>query len=439
VDRVARGALGGFGWRRAGAAGALLLAAPLLVRLYTTNPLLAWVPETVSVGLTAQSIVLEGNLGVQEYLPKLGPSADQDYALRWRGADLYSIEPVAVSLTFAPLFLAYRPQPASPWALTFNTVAAWVATTALVILGLWLLAITSIPRALLATGIVGLATCFRTITAAGLWQHTAGTLWLTLGLGLWSYATCRPSLYPLAGVALATATACRPILVPAALLVVVDAWRSGTPRGRWLTAAWVIGIGTLALYANWRLHGSLLGGRVAIVSGIARTHAVPAYFHFSLVHLAGLLAAPSRGLFIYSPILLFALPGLWCSFAATAPPPLRWISISAVLIFMLYGFIATWWGGWVFGPRYMADLLPFFGLWLALTPLPRRGRPLVAVLFVVALAWSVGVQQLGVAAYPCGWNESPKSVDQAPERLWDWRDTEIARCWAALSRRRGVP
>jgi hypothetical protein len=112
------------------------------------------------------------------------------------------------------------------------------------------------------------------------------------------------------------------------------------------------------------------------------------------------------------------------------------ISVAGILVFVLYGFVATWWGGWVFGPRYMTDMLPFFALWLARTPLPRRGRVVAAALFVATLGWSAWVQELGVRAYPCGWDANPVSVDRAPGRLWRWHDTEIARCRAALSQRR---
>jgi hypothetical protein len=106
-----------------------------------------------------------------------------------------------------------------------------------------------------------------------------------------------------------------------------------------------------------------------------------------------------------------------------------------VLVFLLYGFVSTWWGGWVFGPRFMADTLPFFALWLARTPLPRRGRVPLALAFATALGWSVWVYEVGVRAYPCGWDSSPTSVDLAPDRLWRLHDTELSRCWTVLRRR----
>jgi hypothetical protein len=421
-----------FAWRRFGPACVLLISAPLLGRIYTMNPVLGLASETVSAGLTAHSVVREGNVGLREYYPAARPGDDLGYALRWKGDRLYGMEFLASPLTFAPFYLPYRRDPAPPaipWT-TFGVVAARVATVAIVVLGLWLLRVTSPAWALVVTATIALGTCYRTITAAGLWTHTSATFWLVPGLALWWTAPRRPVLYPLAGAALAAATACRPVLAPAAALVAADAcvrWRAHRAVAL-ATAALVVGIGAFAAYANWHFHGSLFGGRAGFVQDITRTHNVPTYFRFSPVHLAALLVAPSRGLFVYSPVLLFALPGLARSLGAAAPAPARLMTVAGLGTFFLYGFIATWWGGWVFGPRYMADLLPFFALWLALTPCPRRARSAAGVLFVVALGWSLWVPQVAARAYPCGWNETPRSIDAAPERLWDWRDTEIARC-----------
>jgi hypothetical protein len=259
-----------------------------------------------------------------------------------------------------------------------------------------------------------------------------------MGLLLWSHARRHPGLYPLAAALLAAAAACRPVLVPAVLVALADTWlvAKARPAIAMATTILAVGLGTAALYANWHIHGSLLGGRTEVVSAIRRSHAVYAYFHFSPTHLAGLLVAPSRGVFVYSPVLLFAIPGLLHSLRAGQAPAARLISVAGILTFLLYGFIATWWGGRVFGPRYMTDLLPFFAFWLVSTPLPRRGRPFLAAAFALALSWSVGVQQLGALAYPCGeWDAKPRPIDKHPERLWSLRDTQIGRCAAELAGR----
>ena len=416
------------------AAGALLLAASafLLVPLYTGNPALGFAWETASAGLAAHSLAREGDLSVREYFPAASRGDTIGYALRWRDDGLYSIEPLASILTFTPFFVPHR----ATWPLArkpdpvHNLVAAQIATLTLIAMGLWLANVASLPRALLVVGIIALATPHRTIVASGLWQHTSGTLWLTLGLLAFGLAPRRRWLYPVAGAALALATACRPVLVPASLLLVLAATRDarGRPGPAVASAAIVAALGGVALFANWTLHGSLLGGRVDFVGSPERFADVSSYFSFSPVHWAGLLVSPNRGLFVFSPVLLFALPGLVRSLRADAPPTHRWISLSGLAIFGLYGFIATWWAGSVYGPRYMTDLLPFFAFWMARTPLPQRGRAVLGALFATAVLASAAVQSVGARAYPCGWNAFPAELDRAPERVWSWRDTQIRRC-----------
>jgi len=425
--------------RRLAVLAALVLAAPWIARFYTRNARLGAVPETIAAGVTAYALADAGTADVTAYYPPRDFPHGLLYGVARYPTGLYGIEPIASPLTFAPFLRPYRGMPPESvrirWTL-FHATAARVTTLTLLVLALWLVGITSLPRALLVTAIIALATPVRTINAGGLWQHTSAGLWAVTGLALWSAAARRPALYPLAGLALALATACRPIFVPAALVVVWDALRDRRRLGAGVTTALVVtAIGGLALFANWYLHGSVLGGRASIVTSIAKTHAVPSYFHFTPWTWIGLLAAPSRGLFVYSPVLLFALPGLVHTLRASSPPTERLMSLAGVLVFGLYGFVATWWAGWVFGPRYMADTLPFFAFWLVRTPLPRRGRVPLALLFVLALGWSIAVYEVGVRAYPCGWDAHPVSVDTAPSRLWSLDDTELSRCWTALRHR----
>ena len=420
----------------------LVVASPWIARFYAQNARLGTVPETIAGAVAAYAMVDAGTVDVSAYFPPNAVGPGLRYGVRRDAAGAYSIEPVASSLTFAPFFAPWRGlPPASVWARwdLFAIVAARVATLTLVVLALWLLQITTVPRALAVTAIIALATPFRTINGGGLWLHTSAALWAVTGLALWSATDRRPGLYPLAGAALALATACRPTFVPAALLV---AWAALRDRRRSAagptTALLVVAIGGLALLGNWWLHGSLLGGRAPLIAHIARSHAVPSFVQFSPWTWAALLAAPSRGLFVYSPVLLFGLPGLVRTLRPSWPSTERLMSLAGVLVFGLYGLVSTWWGGWVFGPRFMADVLPFFALWLARTPLPARGRVVLAVLFAATLGWSVWVYELGVRTYPCGWDSIPISVDLVPDRLWQLRDTELSRCWTVLRERAAV-
>lgn len=59
-----------------------------------------------------------------------------------------------------------------------------------------------------------------------------------------------------------------------------------------------------------------------------------------------------------------------------------------------------------------------------------RDRLLRQLSFWPLLAISLYIQFLGAVYFPCGWNASPVDVDRAPERLWDFYDTELSRCQA---------
>jgi hypothetical protein len=137
-------------------------------------------------------------------------------------------------------------------------------------------------------------------------------------------------------------------------------------------------------------------------------------------------------------VLLFGVPGLVRSLRASAPPAERLVTVAGILVFVLYGFVATWWGGWLFGPRHMTDMLPFFALWLARTPLPARGASRWRRSSSPRSPGRSPSSSSACAPTPAAWEAWPVNVDRAPGRLWSLRDTELSRCWTAL-RERSAP
>lgn len=139
--------------------------------------------------------------------------------------------------------------------------------------------------------------------------------------------------------------------------------------------------------------------------------------------LAGNLVSPARGIFIYSPVFLFAL------FALKA----RVETLLGLALIGLHWFVVStfphWWGGHSNGPRFMADLTPVFCL--LLVPVFRRIaelRPPVRALFIAACLWSAfthGRSATSQAVWQ--WNATPLDVDQHPERLWNWSDPPFLR------------
>jgi hypothetical protein len=75
--------------------------------------------------------------------------------------------------------------------------------------------------------------------------------------------------------------------------------------------------------------------------------------------LVGLLVSPGRGLFLYAPVVLLALPAAPAFFRRQrAEAVLSWAIILAHLL--LYGKWFMWHGGYAWGPRFIVPTLPFF-------------------------------------------------------------------------------
>ncbi|MEO6324964.1 MAG: hypothetical protein ABIT01_12585 [Thermoanaerobaculia bacterium] len=150
--------------------------------------------------------------------------------------------------------------------------------------------------------------------------------------------------------------------------------------------------------------------------------------HFHLAGLAGILVSPSRGLFVYSPILLLGVVGLFRlsqSGASEHAASLLWHAaffVPALLVLCVWW--PKWWGGHSFGYRLVSELIPVLLLPAALA-WEAAQSPLRALALGLAVV-SIGIHSLGTYA-PSAFNSVPDNIDQHPERLWSVRDSDVAR------------
>jgi hypothetical protein len=217
-----------------------------------------------------------------------------------------------------------------------------------------------------------------------------------------------------------------PVLVIAALAVRTRR-RAATPL--LVTAGTVV---AAVLAYNLSIFGSVQGGYAEINRTHPQWHGVAGTWSTRLVGgLLGLLVSPSRGLLVYSPILVVALAGLGRGLRPGRDGILRYTAVAVGASLVTLGAYAVWWGGHSFGPRLLVDVLP--ALVLGLVPVwdaawrsrLRRG------LLVAAFAVSVLIEGIGAFYYPSprevDWDWTPADVDWAHERLWDWRDPQLLR------------
>lgn len=291
--------------------------------------------------------------------------------------------------------------------------------------------------ALMLTLAYGLGTTAWSVASQGMWQHGPGMLCLSAALfflqGL--EGNERAVGAALAGTALGFAVLCRTTNVCAAaalgLFVLVRHRRLVLPFA--LPAA-LLG-GWLAWY-NLTTYGNLSGGYGAIYSS-AYALGIPAWrgINESTVFtnplgygLASILFAPSKGLLIYSPYLVFGFVGAIMCVRRNAPPLSPWLALWVLLTVVLLAKNRLWWGGTAYGPRYLSEAtLPLVILIASIWPVIRARRALFTA-FVAMVFLSVGIHFVGAFFAPCGWHEDPIWADYLPQRHWNWRDPEILRC-----------
>lgn len=394
--------------------------------------------DTQGTKLAARELLLRGTLALDHVV-----GATPEYLRRWgfihaadgRYRSIYSPVPsVMAALVTWPLWklrIIDIRAPLAPGLMAAVTAALLTALS--VVLAFWS-ARQRLSRARAALVAVALG------AGTGYWSTVSQTLWQTesavLGLSIAVLAFAAPDPHisgraaAAVGIGLGLAGATRPQLAPIVAVLLVGTWARTSVRGAAAAIIiMVIFVGAIAAY-NMRSFGNPLGALPLLEAQNSLIHASGETFRLSAEGFAGLLVSPSRGLLVFSPIVLVAVAGArqawfenWCG-------PLRWCVLAIAAQFALYGSYSVWWGGHTFGPRYMLDVLPLAVPLAAAWLTEKRLRPVLATATAAALVWSIGIAATGAFCYPNDrWNIDPNDVDRNHARLWSWSDNQIWRCW----------
>ncbi len=328
-----------------------------------------------------------------------------------RGGHIISLYPIVQPVLLAPLYLpavAYLHY--TGWTdgrldhvarIMEKLCASFVAALSAALFYLLVRRRASVSIALLITLAYAFGTTTWMISSQALWQHGMAEL-LVVGTMLLLTGPCTGPRVLAVGLLCGLMAGNRPpdALLAAALGVYGLIW-AGRRRAVLLAAGAALPAGLLLAY-NLGLAENLAGayGRMGSVG----------FFRFDLVSgLCGLLFSPMRGLFVYSPFLLFLV------LAWRLPPEDRGLSlalrIAVVLQLLLYAKI-DWRIGGYWGSRYLTDLLPFL-LWM-LVPVVVSLRALGRACFVIAVGLAVAIEGIGAFWYV--------SASDDWTSAWDWRN-----------------
>jgi hypothetical protein len=416
--------------------GARLFAAALLVYA-VCPPFLSY--DSYYTVPTALSLLRHGTTAVDEYVPGAPPEAS--YAVERVGDHWQNYYPHAVSVLALPVIVAIQA--------ATSTVAAVFPRAA-----------TLAPHPAIAAFLSGDLVGGRPITellcgaffgALAVWlQYRIARLladgrtavWYALlfafGTAEWSTASRNLMQH---GLSVA--------LLSAAIYIVVDGRRiayASIPLALAFTVrpsnAIAAAVFTVFIVVHYREHLMRFIGWAFPIAAVFFLHnwitlhrLLPRYFvtapmpYPALPGLAMHLLSPSRGLFIYAPIFLFSIVGIYLAIRRRWLYPLP-AYLAAILVLHTI-LIASCWPGHCFGARYFVDLTPI--LMLFLLPMlefwrkSSRQRSIAAV-FVVCAGWSVFVNLRGATSIAVNqWSILPVNVDDAQWRVWDWRDPQFLR------------
>lgn len=379
---------------------------------------------------TAMSIVRGHGGDLSAYVASAKPG--QEYQFEYVNGRPRTVYPIGVPLLAAPAVAAadwlvpgFEAELRAGVPLGFEAAVASFYGAAACVVFFWLIfdQFRSTSIALAATVIFALGTPMWSIATRGLWQHGPLALMLVAAMLVLSLARHRPALVQYASLPLALAYLMRPTaIIPIATITTFVLVRHRSWFIRYL--GWAMLIAVPWLLFNYSIYGAALPG---YYQGLPK----PPVFWEALL---GSLFSPSRGLFVFSPVLIFAVSGF---FLALRDPEQRLLHLAygAAVVghLILIGNFAGWWGGHSFGPRLMADIVPFLAYFTAFNfRLPARFGKAVQVAvsscIVILAAVSVLIHAQGALRTETWmWNVIPTDIDKNVSRAWDWGDMQFMR------------
>jgi len=359
---------------------------------------------------TSVALVQKHTIWLDSYLPYIQQhSGEHPYMVSTRpSGHVVTATPTASSVLALPVVAAFTAAGArgsdwNAWMEAAMLTAALTSAATVAVLFVLLTRLTTRRRAALVAATYAWGTLAWGVSGQALWQHGGAALALVVTL-----LALVDRRFVLAGLAITAMAAFRlttPVMAVCLLPLIGRRWQDWL---RFLLAAAPLPLAlavynTVAFgspfkqgYGSNRITGAADLGSGRILDGVP-----------------GLLVSPGRGIFVYSPVLLFAIAGL---IIGRKQLIYRLCALSFVAYVVVVANVSQWWGGEGFGARKLAEALPLLAVLLvpAVDALVRRRW---LWLYLALLGWSVLVELLAAAAWPDGAMVSENTIDSFIRRL----------------------
>jgi len=426
----------------------------VILGVYWASPVVT-VTDSIWNLYTAASILREGNFDIDEYAQHI--DLEDDIRVMSSKGHIYSVYPVATPIISAPFlwlaneyfslrnsqdFFAYlkKNHPNDVTGKLEKAIASVIAAAAAV--PMYLIGRVSQldqKRSIILALLFALASSMWSTASRAMWQHGPSVLFLTISLLIMVAARKKESLISYAGFFIAIAYIIRPnnslSVILTSLYVLINHRRFFL---YYILSAAVVAIPFL--FNNWVTHGVLLPAYYFQLFN--KLTSTPAGFFEAF---AGTMISPSRGLFIFTPLYIFSVYGMYLefrkgNFQIQQPHPY----LLAIIIghWLVVSSFADWDGSVSIGPRYFVDITPYLFFFL-IPVLHDFGTALHSTFwryaFVTTALISILIQfRCSTSIYPFLWNRYPVTYpDGATYRDWDWSDMQILRGFCPEDPERG--
>jgi hypothetical protein len=158
-----------------------------------------------------------------------------------------------------------------------------------------------------------------------------------------------------------------------------------------------------------------------VAGGYGRVGDASFFQHGLASGVAGLLFSPTRGLFVFSPFLLFLVLAWRHLPRDRAERALTLAMGVAVAIQILLYAKADWRSGMSWGPRFMTDLMPML-IWI-LVPVVAALRSVGRAIFLLAVGAAIAIEAVGAFCYTGLSDRAIFADDAGPQKMraaWKW-------------------
>lgn len=372
--------------------------------------------DTWGTVYTAVAIVQDHTIWLDKEMPLFRQHAGKYPFMVVPRADGHFVTrtPTASSVLALPIVAVFtavgaKAQDWGTWMEAGMLTAALTTAASVAVMFVLLTRLTTRRRAALLAATYAWGTLEWGVSGQALWQHAGAAL--ALALALLAFVDRRMVL---AGAALAAMIAFRPATPVIALFLLPLVGRRLLDWGRFALGLAPFAV-TLLVY-NWVAFGS------PFRQGYGTAHATSALTpNWQLIGHAtlGLLVSPGRGLFVYCPVLLFAVLGI---IRGWREPLYRWCFLAGAAYVVVAANSSDWYGGQSFGARRVIEIVPLLVV-LLVPALDAVVRTKWLWSYLGLLAWSVFVELLAATGWPPGTYWFDRHPEPLPFSAW-WSVTD---------------